>query len=73
MIDAGEKVGHAPVVRADLDADGALSDGRQKFVGAHDPGCVLGQSQSFQTRKRKQGGINLTGLKFAQSRFHVAA
>ena len=45
----------------------------RKFVGAHDPGCVFGQSQSFQARKRKQGGINLTGLKFAQSRFHVAA
>ena len=73
MIDAGENVGHAPVVLADLDADGALSDGRQKFVGAHDPGCVLGQSQTFQARKRKQGRINFTGLKFAQSRFHVAA
>ena len=73
MIDADENVGHAPVVLADLDADGALSDGRQKFVGAHDPGCVPGQSQSFQARKRKQGRINLTGLKFAQSRFHIAA
>ena len=61
------------VVLAHFNADRALSHGRQKFICAHDMDGVLGQTETFQSRKCKKRRIDFTGVELAQPRFHIAA
>src|SRR6185437_10713368 len=62
VIDARQRLARARIVGPRLDADGALADGGEKLVDAHDRRGVRLKAKTLQAGEREQGRVGLAGV-----------
>ncbi len=73
MIERRKQIAGARIVKAALNTDGALADGRQRYFRREGAGDTRVELQTLKARDRQNNGVVLAVVEFAQARADVAA